>query len=69
VQPDGKKKKTIETWVYHLDMCTMCNLCVIACPSEAIKMSPNFEHSVYDKKQLKKILNHPGSRVMEGVEE
>lgn len=69
VQPDGKKKKRIDTWVYRLDMCTMCNLCIISCPSEAIVMGQKFEHSVYDKKQLKKILNKPGSKLMEGVEE
>lgn len=69
VQPDGKKKKRIDTWVYHHDMCTLCNLCIVACPSDAIIMGQNFEHSVYDKKQLKKILNKPGSKLMEGVEE
>ncbi|MFI5149993.1 MAG: 4Fe-4S dicluster domain-containing protein [Bacteroidia bacterium] len=69
IQADGKKKKRIDTWIYHLDMCTMCNLCIIACPSEAIIMGQNFEHSVYDKKQLKKILNKPQSKLMEGVEE
>lgn len=68
VMPDGKKKKRIDTFVYHLDLCTMCNLCVVACPSDAIKMDQTFEHSVYDKKQLKKILNKPGSKLMEGVE-
>lgn len=68
VLPDGKKKKRIDTFVYRLDLCTMCNLCIIACPSDAIVMDPKFEHSVYDKKQLKKILNKPGSRIMEGVE-
>lgn len=69
VQPDGKKKKRIDTWIYHHDMCTLCNLCIVACPTEAIKMGPNFEHSVYDKKQLKKILNKPGSKLKEGVED
>jgi NADH-quinone oxidoreductase subunit I len=24
----GKKKKAIDTFVYHLELCTMCNLCV-----------------------------------------
>ena len=69
IQADGKKKKRIDAFIYHLDMCTMCNLCVVACPSEAIIMSQNFEHSVYDKKQLKKTLNKPDSKLMEGIEE
>ncbi len=69
VQTDGKKKKRIDTWVYHFDMCTQCNLCVVACPSEAITMAQTFENSVFDKKQLKKILNKPGSKLMEGIEE
>ncbi len=69
IQPDGKKKKRIDEFIYHLDMCTMCNLCIIACPSDAIIMSQKFEHSVYDKSQLKKILNKPGSKLMEGVED
>lgn len=68
VQADGKKKKRIDTWVYHLDLCTMCNLCIEACPTTAIVMGQNFEHSVFDKKQLKKILNKPGSKLKDGVE-
>ncbi len=66
--PEGKKKKAINTWVYHLDMCTMCNMCIEACPTTAIVMGQNFEHSAYEKKYLKKILNKPGSKVKEGVE-
>ncbi|MGE5521639.1 MAG: 4Fe-4S binding protein [Candidatus Dadabacteria bacterium] len=68
ISPDGKKRKAIDTFVYHLEMCTMCNLCVQACPSDAIKMSQNFEHSVFDRKQLTKVLNKPGSKVREGIE-
>jgi len=68
LQPDGKKKKAIDTWIYHLDMCTFCNLCIEACPTNAIIMGQEFEHSVFDKKKLKKILNEPGSKVKAGVE-
>jgi NADH-quinone oxidoreductase subunit I len=46
----------------------MCNLCVEACPSDAIKMAQTFEHSVFDRNKLIKILNNPGSKIMEGVE-
>lgn len=68
ITADGKKKKAIDELVYHLELCTMCNLCVIACPSDAIIMAPTFEHSVYDRTELIKILNKPGSKIMEGVE-
>lgn len=68
VSPDGKKKKAIDTFVYHLELCTMCNLCIVACPTDAIKMAQSFEHSVFDRSQLTKVLNKPGSKLMEGVE-
>ncbi len=68
VTPEGKKKKAIDKLVYHLELCTMCNLCVEACPSDAIKMAQTFEHSVFDRNQLTKLLNNPGSKIMEGVE-
>ncbi len=68
VLPDGKKKKRIDSFIYHLELCTMCNLCIVACPSDAIVMSQNFEHSVYDKKTLRKVLNQPDSKIMEGIE-
>lgn len=66
--PEGKKKKAIDKLVYHLELCTMCNLCVIACPSDAIVMAQTFEHSVFDRNQLTKVLNNPGSKIMDGVE-
>jgi NADH-quinone oxidoreductase subunit I len=66
--PEGKKKKAIDKLVYHLELCTMCNLCIEACPSDAIKMAQTFEHSVFDRSELTKILNNPGSKIMEGVE-
>ena len=68
VTPEGKKKKAIDKLVYHLELCTMCNLCVEACPAAAIKMAQTFEHSVFDRNQLTKVLNNPGSKIMEGVE-
>jgi len=66
--PEGKKKKAIDKFVYHLELCTMCNLCIVACPTDAIKMAQTFEHSVYDRSLLTKVLNKPGSKLMEGVE-
>lgn len=68
IQPDGKKKKALDKFVYHLELCTMCNLCIIACPTDAIRMAQTFEHSVFDRNRLTKILNKPGSKIKEGVE-
>ena len=68
INAEGKKKKAIDKLVYHLELCTMCNLCIIACPSDAIVMAQTFEHSVFDRAELTKILNNPGSKIMEGVE-
>jgi len=68
VGADGKKKKALEKFVYHLELCTMCNLCIIACPTDAIKMDQTFEHSVFDRNKLTKILNKPGSKIREGIE-
>ena len=58
----GKKKKVLDKYVYHLGMCTFCNLCVMACPTEAIKMSKEYETAVYDRNLLTKVLNRPGSK-------
>lgn len=58
----GKKKKVLDKYVYHLSMCTFCNLCVMACPTEAIKMNQEFETAVYDRSELTKVLNKPGSK-------
>ena len=68
IMPDGKKKKAIDKFVYHLELCTFCNLCIEACPTNAIKMAQTFEHSVFDRTNLTKILNNPDSKIREGVE-
>lgn len=66
---EGKKKKVIDKHIYHLGMCTLCNLCIRACPSDAIVMDQTFEHAVWDRSELTKVLNKPGSKVMDGVKE
>ena len=68
INAEGKKKKASDKLVYHLELCTMCNLCIVACPSDAIVMAQTFEHSVFDRSKLTKVLNNPGSKIMEGVE-
>lgn len=65
----GKKVKTIDKHIYHLSMCTMCGLCIQACPTDAIVWAQNFENSAYDRSQLTKVLNKPGSKVHPDVKE
>jgi NADH-quinone oxidoreductase subunit I len=69
MQKQVNLKKIIDTFVYHLSMCTFCNLCIIACPTDAIKMSQSFEHSVFDRSKLTKVLNKPGSKIMAGIKD
>jgi len=71
-EPDpetGKKKKMLDQYIYHLSMCTMCSLCIQACPTNAIMWSVNFHNATYDRSLLTKVLNKPGSKLMAGVEE
>lgn len=69
ITEDGKKKRAIDKHIYHLGMCTFCNLCIRACPTTAIVMDQTFEHAVWDRTELTKVLNKPGSKLMEGVKE
>lgn len=68
ITPEGKKKKVLAKHIYHLGMCTFCNLCVKTCPSDAIIMGQSFEHAVFDRSNLTKVLNQPGSVLMKGIE-
>ena len=47
----------------------MCGLCLEACPTDAIVWAQNFENYVYDRSALTKVLNQPGSSVLDGIED
>lgn len=68
VKDDGKKQRIIDKHIYHLGMCTFCGLCVKTCPSQALAFGQEFEHAVFDRTKLTKVLNQPGSKIMKGVE-
>jgi NADH-quinone oxidoreductase subunit I len=65
---DGKKKRAIDKHIYRLGMCTFCALCVKSCPSNALAFGQEFEHAVFNRALLIKVLNKPGSQLMKGVE-
>ena len=66
---DGKKKKILARYEYDLGACMFCQLCVNACPHDAITFDQNFEHAVFDRAKLVLKLNHDGSKVIEKKKE
>lgn len=50
-------KDELDYFVWRLDTCTFCNICVMVCPFSVLKMNPTFESSVYDQKLLVYNLN------------
>jgi NADH-quinone oxidoreductase subunit I len=67
INPEGKEVRVIDKHIYHLSMCSFCGLCVKTCPSTALDFGQQFEHAVFDRKKLTKILNKPGSSIIKDV--
>jgi len=53
----GKKKKVLVNFRYDLGSCMFCLLCVNACNANAIAFDTTFEHAVFNKDKLTKMLN------------
>ena len=53
----GKPKRRLARYEYDLGSCMFCQLCVNACPHDAIRFSTAFEHAVYTRSKLVKTLN------------
>ncbi len=66
---DGKNKKAIDKHIYNLSMCTFCGLCVKTCPSKALDYGQQFEHAVFERNDMIKILNKEGSVVAKDLKE
>ena len=54
---DGKKKRVLVDYQYDLGECMFCELCVNACPHDAIKFVNDFENSVFGRDKLVQHLN------------
>jgi len=50
-------KNELDHFIWRLDSCTFCNLCVLVCPFQVLQMSSKFESSVYDQRLLVYNLN------------
>lgn len=66
---EGKTERIIDKHIYHLSMCVFCGLCIKSCPSKAITWGQDFEHAVFDRQKLTKVLNMPGSSMKKEVKE
>jgi NADH-quinone oxidoreductase subunit I len=53
----GKKKKVMRKYQYDLGSCMFCRLCVNVCPTGAIAFDTKFEHAVFNRDRLVKMLN------------
>lgn len=60
----GKKKKVMVKYQYNLGSCMFCQLCVNVCPTDAIEFRNSFEHAVFDRSKLVKILNKPDNKMV-----
>lgn len=69
VNAEGKAVRAIDKHIYHLSMCTFCGLCIKSCPSDAIEFGQEFEHAVFDRQKLTKVLNKEGSSLKKDVKE
>ncbi|HBK87424.1 MAG: 4Fe-4S dicluster domain-containing protein [Cyclobacteriaceae bacterium] len=58
---DGRSKKVLDKYIYHLETCSFCGLCVPSCDENALRFDQTFEHAVFDRSKLTKVLNRPGS--------
>jgi NADH-quinone oxidoreductase subunit I len=54
--PEGKAKKTLDSYTYELGNCAFCGLCVDSCNFGALEFTNYFESSEYDRSKLEKIL-------------
>jgi NADH-quinone oxidoreductase subunit I len=48
----GKRGLWVTKWDIDFAKCCFCSLCTEPCPTNSIRMTPDFEYSVYDRSEL-----------------
>lgn len=66
---EGKSVRVIDKHIYHLSMCTFCGLCIKTCPSDALAWGQDFEHAMFNRVKLTKVLNQSGSKLSKEIKE
>jgi NADH-quinone oxidoreductase subunit I len=53
-EESGKRPKKLRVTQYDVDLslCCYCGFCTEQCPTECLRMIPEYEFSVYDKREL-----------------
>ena len=60
-QKNEENKRILQSHTWHAQSCTLYNICVKTCPSNALAFGQTFEHAVFNRDKLTKTLNQPGS--------
>ena len=56
-RPGTLSKNELDRYIWRLDSCVFCNACVQSCPFDALEMTGEFEHAVFDRRLLIFTLN------------
>ena len=56
---ENGNNKCLVKYEYDLGSCMFCQLCVNACPHDAIRFSNHFENAVFEREKLVMTLNEP----------
>ena len=56
-RPGTLSKNELDRYIWRMDSCVFCNMCVQSCPFDALEMTGEFEHAVFDRRLLVFTLN------------
>jgi len=65
---EGKKKKVLDKHIYHWECALFADYVSKRVPPKRWHFPRIFEHAVFNRAKLNKVLNHEGSTLMKGAE-